>query len=101
SGNSTENGKLGLSLQPATPEILKQVGLPDDTKGLVVMEVDPNGAAAEVGIARGDVIIEINRNSVETTEQVQSALEKSGDRPILLLINRKGQTIYLSVTPGR
>ncbi|MDQ3321774.1 MAG: Do family serine endopeptidase [Acidobacteriota bacterium] len=101
SGNSSENGKLGLTLQSATPEILKQVGLPDDTKGLVVMDVDPNGAAAQIGIARGDVIIEINRNLVETTEQVQSALEKSGDRPILLLINRKGQTIYLTVTPGK
>ncbi|HXG83355.1 MAG TPA: Do family serine endopeptidase [Pyrinomonadaceae bacterium] len=101
SGNSSENGKLGLSLQSATPEILKQLGLPDDTKGLVVTEVDQNGAAAEVGIVRGDVIVEINRNSVETTEQVQSALEKSGDRPVLLLINRKGQTIYLTVAPGR
>jgi len=99
--NLSENGKLGLTLQPSTPEILKQLGLPDDTKGLVVTEVDAEGASAEVGIARGDVILEINRSSVETTEQVRSALEKSGERPVLLLINRKGQTIYLTVTPNR
>ncbi len=101
SGNQSENGKLGLSLQPTTPETLKQLGLPDDTEGLVVTEVDPNGAASEEGIARGDVIMEINRNSVATVEDVQSALEKSGNRPILLLINRKGQTIYLTITPGK
>ncbi len=99
--NSSENGKLGLSLQPATPEILKQLGVPTDTKGLVVTEVDPNGAAAAEGISRGDVILEINRKPVGTIEDVQSALEKSGDRSVLLLLNRRGQTIYLTIAPGK
>lgn len=101
SGGASENGKLGLTLQTATPDIVKQLGLPDDTKGLVVTDADPNGAAAESGIARGDVVVEINRKSVETTEDVQNALEKSGERPVLLLINRKGQTIYLTIAPDR
>lgn len=99
--NSEQNGKLGLSLQPLTPEIIRQLDLPADSKGLVVTEVDPNGAAAEEGIARGDVILEINKKAVSTTEDVQSALEKAGDRPILLLVTRKGQTIYLTITPSK
>lgn len=98
--NSSQNGKLGLSLQPATTEILRQLQLPEDTRGLIVTEVDQNGAAAEAGIARGDVILEINRQTVGTIEDVQGALEKSGERPILLLISRKGQTIYLTVAPN-
>lgn len=100
-GKSLENGKLGLSLRPATPELLKQLQLPADTKGLIVTEVDPDGAAAEEGVSQGDVILEINRKSVGTIEDVQSALEKSGDRPVLLLVNRKGQTVYLTVTPDK
>lgn len=100
SGKSNENGKLGLSLQPVTPEIAKQLNIPADTEGLVVTEIDPNGAAAEEGITRGDVIMEINRKQVNTADDVQSALEKSGDKPILLLISRKGQTIYLTVKPN-
>jgi Do/DeqQ family serine protease len=99
SEKSKENGKLGLSLQPLTPDAAKQLNIPADTDGLVVTEVDPDGAAAEVGINRGDVIMEINRKSVTTIEDVQSALDKSGDKPILLLISRKGQTIYLTVKP--
>ncbi|MDQ6786640.1 MAG: Do family serine endopeptidase, partial [Acidobacteriota bacterium] len=99
SDNSLENGKLGLSLQPVTPEILKQLQLPIDTKGLVVTDVDPNGAAAEEGIKRGDVILEINKKSVSTIEDVQSALETNGDKPILLLVSRRGQSLYLTVTP--
>ncbi len=100
SGKSNENGKLGLSLQPMMPEIAKQLSIPADTGGLVVTDIDPNGAAAEAGISRGDVIIEVNKKSVATVDDVQSALEKSGDKPVLLLISRKGQTIYLTVKPG-
>ena len=99
SGNSTESGKLGLSLQPVTPQTAKQLNLPADTQGVVVTDVDQNGAAAETGITRGDVILEINRQPVSSIEEIKSALDKSGDRPILLLISRKGQTIYLTVTP--
>jgi Do/DeqQ family serine protease len=100
SEKSNENGKLGLSLQPLTPEMSKQLSIPADTDGLVVTEIDPNGAAAEAGISRGDVIMEINKKSVSTIEDVQAALDKSGDKPILLLISRKGQTIYLTVKPN-
>ena len=95
-----QNGKLGLSLQPITPEISRQLELPDNSGGLVVTDVDPNGAAAAEGIARGDVILEINRQQVNSVDDVQSALDRSGDRPILLLINRRGQTIYMTVRPG-
>jgi serine protease Do len=98
-GNQKETGKLGLSLQPLTPQIARQLQLPADTDGLVVMDVDPSGAAAEEGIERGDVILEINRQPVKTLDEVQAALDKSGDRPILLLVSRKGATTYLTVTP--
>ena len=93
------NGRLGLSLQPVTPETAKQLGLTGDSGGLVVTDVDQNGVAAEAGIARGDVVLEINRQSVDSVEAVQSALNSAGGRPVLLLISRKGQTIYLTVRP--
>lgn len=96
---SNDGGKLGLSLQPVTPQIAREVELPADTKGLVVMDVDPDGSAAEAGVTRGDVITEINRQPVKTLDEVQTAIEKSGSKPILLLLNRKGNTRYVTVTP--
>jgi serine protease Do len=95
----SENGKLGLSLQPVTPQVAKQLGLEGNPQGLVVTDLDPAGPAAEAGIARGDVILEINRQAVSSTDQVQAALEKGGSRPVLLLVSRKGQTIFLTVRP--
>lgn len=94
-----QNGKLGLTLQPVTPEIARQLQLEQGTEGMVVTDVDADGAAAESGVAKGDVIQEINRQPVTTVEAVQSALEKSGERPILLLISRRGATSFVTVRP--
>ncbi len=96
--NSGQSGKLGLTLQPITPEIAQQLKL-ESNDGLVVINVDPSGAAAEKGIQRGDVILQINRQVVSSLDDVQAAIEKSGDRPILLLISRRGQTIFMTVSP--
>jgi serine protease Do len=96
--NSGQSGKLGLTLQPITPEIAQQLKL-ESNDGLVVMNVDPSGAAAEKGIQRGDVILQINRQAVNSLDDVQAAIQKSGDRPILLLISRRGQTIFMTVSP--
>lgn len=100
-GDGTENkptGKLGLSLQPVTPQIAKQLNL-DGAEGLVVVEVEQSGAAAEEGIIRGDVILEINKKTVTSLEDVEKALEQADGKPILLLVNRKNQITYVTVTP--
>ena len=99
-GKQPESGKLGLNLQPLTPQISRQLELPADVTGVVVTDVYRDGAAAQQGVDRGDVIIEINRQPVGTLEEVKTALDKSGDKPILLLISRRGQTIYLTVKPN-
>lgn len=97
--NQSNTGKLGLTLQPVTPQIARQFGIEGNAEGMVVTGVDQDGAAAEAGIARGDIILEINRQPVNSAEAVQSALESAGGKPILLLISRRGQTIYLTVRP--
>ena len=95
----SDTGKLGLTLQPVTPQVAKQLGLEGDAEGMVVTGIDGDGAAAEAGIARGDIILEINRQPVNSSDAVQSALESANGKPVLLLISRRGQTIYLTVKP--
>jgi serine protease Do len=94
-----QGGKLGLSLQPVTPQAARQLGL-NEGEGVVVTDVDQSGPAAEAGIARGDVVLEINRVAVKSVDDVQSALDSSGDRPVLMLIARRGGTVYLTVRPN-
>lgn len=94
-----QGGKLGLSLQPVTPTVAKQLGI-NEGEGLIVTEVDQAGPSAEAGIARGDVVLEINRTAVKSVEDVQTALERAGDRPILMLVARRAGTVYLTVRPN-
>lgn len=95
----SDSGKLGLTLQPMTPQIARQFGIEGDTEGMVVTGVDAGGPAADAGIARGDILLEINRQPVNSLDAVQSAIQSAGAKPILLLISRRGQTIYLTIKP--
>lgn len=94
-----QSGKLGVNLEPVTPEIAKRLGIEADSDGLIVTDVDQSGPAAEAGITKNDVILEVNRKSVKSVADVQSALEGAGGRPVLLLVMTKGRTIYMTVRP--
>ncbi len=94
-----QNGKLGVSVQPLTPDIASRFKVPAGVKGVVVTSVDPQGPAALTGIRPGDVIMEVNRQIVESIDDMRAAIDKSGSGGVLLLINRQGQTVFLTVRP--
>lgn len=90
-------GKLGVTLAPVTPQMAKQLGIGSETDGVVVTEVDPNSVAADAGIANGDVILTINRKPVSSADEVESVIKNAGDKPVLLLVSRKGTTSFVTV----
>ena len=92
-------GRLGLSVEPLTPEIASELNLRAGTQGVVVDSVDPAGPALAAGIGRGDVIQEVNRQPIRSAADLRAAIDKSGSRPALVLINRRSETIYLTVKP--
>jgi serine protease Do len=93
-------GKLGLSLQPLTPRTAKELGL-DVDQGLLVAEVDPTSPAADAGFQPGDVIQEVNRRPVTNVVTLRAAVKASGTRPALVLISRKGASLFLTIEPPR
>ena len=48
----------------------------------------------------GDVIESVNRQAVKTVEDLRGAIQKTADKPVLLLINRQGSTIFVTVKPA-
>ena len=98
-GSREDTGGLGLSVQPFSPALVQRFNLKDVTQGLVVTDVAPAGAGAEAGLRPGDVIEEVNRRPVRTVAELQAALKGSGARPVLLLVNRGGDSIFLPVRP--
>lgn len=93
----TSSQRLGVGVVPLTPDVASQIGVPKNTQGLVVESVDPDGAAAQAGLQPGDVIQQVNHQPVRSASDLRGAMDRSGNNPPLLLINRGGQTIFVAV----
>jgi serine protease Do len=96
---AASTGRLGVGVEPLTPALAQRFNLKTGTQGLVVTEVDPAGPAAEAGIQEGDVIEEVNRQPARTAADLQAALRQTGTSPALLLVNRGGDSLFLTVRP--
>ncbi|MGA1825905.1 MAG: DegQ family serine endoprotease [bacterium] len=94
----SQQGKtsLGMRVQNITPDLAKYFDI-DQTEGVLVVEVLSDGAAEEAGIQKGDIIIEVNRKKVRDTKEFDKAVQSSSKSTILLLINRKGQSLYIAL----
>jgi len=97
---SQDKSALGVSVAPVTPELARRFNLPKDAKGVVVEDVNPEGRAADAGIQAGDVIEQVNRQSVSNIDELRDAVRRTSDRPVLLLVNREGRNIFVTVKPA-
>jgi serine protease Do len=85
----------GVEVSNLNPEIAEQLNLPSSTKGVVVTDVDPSSKMADAGLRKGDVIQEVNHQSVKSVSELQSAIRKGGSGP-LFLVNRDGRTLFIA-----
>ncbi|BDW81382.1 serine protease [Erythrobacter sp. Dej080120_24] len=85
--------KLGLQVIEMNAQIARSLGVPADTKGLVIGAVDPNSDSAAKGLRRGDILLSANYQEVTTIaalrEQINAAQEEGRDA-VLLRIQRRG-----------
>ena len=65
---------------------------------VVVIDVAPDGIAAEAGIKRGDVIVSVNRKRTANTAQYARAVEQAGRSGNVTVLVRRGDTsIYFAL----
>ncbi|MBB6122355.1 Do family serine endopeptidase [Sphingobium subterraneum] len=86
---------LGLAVLPLTPTILRQLGLEQTVRGVVISAVDDDSDAAAKGLRRGDVILSANNAPVTTEAQLNAVIKSatdSGRNALLLQVLRRGQS---------
>ena len=66
-------------------------------KGVVIAQLDPSGIAAESGFREGDVIEKIDGKTVKSLEDVKAALNREDGKPSLVVVNRDGQALFLTL----
>jgi serine protease Do len=90
--------EFGLQVQDVTPELAEQLGL-DSIDGVLVAGVDPAGPAHEAKLLSGDIIIEVDRERVDNTDELEAELSKAGDSA-LLLIRRGNREQFVPIERG-
>ncbi len=87
--------KFGLTVQAITPDLAERYGL-DTARGVVVVDVEPGSKAYWGGVEEGDVILEVNRQPVQSIEDWNLIVSQlSEDEDVLLTVLREGRTRFL------
>ena len=96
-GEETSQG-FGIVLQNLTPDIARQLGVPEGTAGAVVSGVATGSTAEASDVRQGDVILRINRTEVGTASAAVAALDavESG-RTAFMLVQRGDNRVFLQV----
>ena len=89
--------KLGVTVAPLTETARSNSGIEDDTSGVVVTSLAPSGPAASAGLQVGDVIVKFGDQPVSTPDSLREAVQDEDGDPVLVLINRRGQQIFVAV----
>jgi serine protease Do len=80
----------GLQLQEMTPQMARQRGLTGES-GVMVVGIQPDSPAERAGLQRGDLIREVNRQPVQSVQEVRDAIAKAGSQDSLVLLVKRGQ----------
>jgi serine protease Do len=88
--NPSSLKSFGLTLAPAT----------GGQSGVMVAEVEPDGAAAQKGIKEGDMIVEVAGHAVSRPSDVRSAIDaarKDGRKAVLMRVKSGEGTRFVAL----
>src|SRR5437660_880283 len=101
--NTPKESKLGLSVRALTQDMADRLDVPAG-KGVIVQEVKPGSFAEDVGLQRGDIVLEVNKQPVNGEEEFSKVVStlKSG-QDVVFLVRQRGAgrqdgTIFLAGT---
>jgi serine protease Do len=93
---SPNQGALrGVTVQNLTSDLRKQLGVPSETHGVVVTEVDPGSPAAQY-LTQGDIVMSINRHDINSVAEFNK-LAADAKGQVLLRIMRQGQAAFVVI----
>jgi serine protease Do len=96
-----ERSSLGMQIGPITASIARQLDLPANQTGAVVMSVDPLSPADRAQLQRGDVIVSVDGQTVSTVGETIAAIDKvpSGRMARLVVLRGDQEQLILVRKP--
>ncbi len=107
-GEKVSHPYIGISMIPLTPAIAKEYNKDPNTafilpkiNGVLVVKVMPKSPSAAGGFRRGDVVTEMDGQTITTPEQLQNLVENSRiGEALSVKVQRGGKTQVLTVRPA-
>ena len=90
--STPKQSKFGVTVRKLTPEMADRLGVASG-KGVMVQDVKPGSFAEDVGLGRGDVILEVNKqpvNSEDELTRIESSLKSGQD--VVFLVRQRGSS---------
>jgi len=101
SGANTSEKGYGLTLSDLTAGLADRYGLRAGTRGAVIDNIEPDGAAETAGLRVGDVVLEVNDQAVSDAAEAGAALDRASGPVVFLLISRDGNQMFVSLRRGQ
>ena len=93
---------LGMSIEALNAALREKYKIKESVKGLVITDVAAGSKAAEKGIVKGEVIMEVAQQVVKTSADVKKRIEvlKSQDRKsaLFLIASPKGESRFVQIS---
>jgi serine protease Do len=97
-GEDAEGTGFGITLGNLTADRARRSGVPAETAGAFVIDVDPNGPAARSGLQPGDVILQVNRQEVSSAADARRLLQQVQEGgTAFVLVLRRGSERFLTI----
>jgi serine protease Do len=95
-----QQSKFGITVRGITPDMADRYKLPS-TKGVIVQDVKPDSFGDSSGLGRGDVILEINKqpvNSEAEFQKIESQMKSGQD--VVFLVRPRGSRDNTTIFEG-
>ncbi len=93
----TTPDRLGLTVRELTKDLAARLQL-KESSGVVVTDLKPDGLALEAGIARGDIIREIDGRKIATADDYEKAVAAHKKGSVMRFLIRRGEgSLYVAL----
>ncbi len=101
--STPKQSKFGVTVRNLTPEMADRLDIAAG-RGVIVQDVKPGSFAEDVGLGRGDVILEVNKQKVNNEDEfarIEASLKSGQD--VVFLVHQRGSgkqdgTVFLAGT---
>ncbi len=100
---AAKEADIGVAVAQLDGETAARLGLPENTKGVVVSDVKPASAAERKGLKPGDVIAKVSGNDIRTPDQLLKVIAEArgaGKKSVLALIKRGPDQRFVALPVG-